>query len=101
MKAAIKYGFHPSIIAIKQNCNLGLSFSFSQGERDEITLITLRQIEPHKAQTCPQSLLRKILIFFGNFVFRNYNNCVSYSIFPNSLKYAIITPIHEKRCINV
>ena len=31
MKAAIKYGFHPSIIAIKQNCNLGLSFSFSQG----------------------------------------------------------------------
>ena len=32
----MKYRFHPSIVAIKQNCNSGSSFSFSQVERDEI-----------------------------------------------------------------
>ena len=47
MKAIMRYRFHPSIIPIKKNCNSGLSFNFSQVERDEITL---RQINQHKAQ---------------------------------------------------
>ena len=29
MKAIIKYRFQPKIVAIKKNCNSGLSFSFS------------------------------------------------------------------------
>ena len=33
---------------------------------------------------------------FGDFIFENYNNCVSNSIFPNSLKNAIITPVCKK-----
>ena len=55
VKTIIKYRFQLSIIAIKENCNSDLSFSFYQVERDEIMkkLITLRQIKPHKAQTCP------------------------------------------------
>ena len=36
MKVIMKYRFHPSIVAIKKNCNSGLSFSFSQIERREI-----------------------------------------------------------------
>ena len=36
MKAIMKYRFHPSIVAIKKNCDSGLSFTFSQVERDEI-----------------------------------------------------------------
>ena len=36
LTAVIKYRFHPNTIATKENCNLGLSFSFSQVERDEI-----------------------------------------------------------------
>ena len=36
MKAIMKYRFHPSIVAIKKNCNSGLSSSFSQVERHEI-----------------------------------------------------------------
>ena len=35
-KAIMKYRFHPSIVAVKKNCNSGSSFSFSQVERDEI-----------------------------------------------------------------
>ena len=52
-KVIMKYRFHPSIVAIKKNS--GLSLSFSQVERDEIIkkLITLRQTKPHKAQTYP------------------------------------------------
>ena len=65
MKAIMKYRFHPSIVAIKKNCKSGLSFSFSQVKRHEIMkeINNLRQIKPHKAQTYPQNLLRKILIF--------------------------------------
>ena len=37
---------------------------------------------------------------FGDFIFGNYNNCVFSSIFPNSLKNAIITTVHKKRCKN-
>ena len=36
VKAMMKYRFYPSIVAIKKNCNSGLSFSFSQIERREI-----------------------------------------------------------------
>ena len=36
MKAVMKYRFHPSIVAIKKICNSGLSFSFSQVERDDV-----------------------------------------------------------------
>ena len=35
-QAVIKYRFYPSIIATKKSYNSGLSFSFSQVERDEI-----------------------------------------------------------------
>ena len=69
MKAIMKYRFHPSIVAIKKNCNSGLSFNFSQVERHEIVkeINNLRQIKPHKAQTYPLNLLRKILIFLEIF----------------------------------
>ena len=36
MQAITKSRFHRSIVAIKKNCNSGLSFSFSQVERHEI-----------------------------------------------------------------
>ena len=36
MKAIIIYRFHPSLTAIKKNCNSDLSFSFYQVESDEI-----------------------------------------------------------------
>ena len=36
MKAIMKYRFHPSIVAIKKICDSGVSFSFSQVERDEV-----------------------------------------------------------------
>ena len=44
----------------------------------------------------PIKLIKGNFGVFGDFIFANYNNCVSYSIFPNSLKNVIITPGHRK-----
>ena len=97
MKAILKYRFHPSIVAIKKKCNSGLSFSFSQVERHEI----MKEINNFKTNKATQSayMLTKHIkenSVFGDFIFGKFNNCVSSSIFPNSLKNAIITPVHKK-----
>ena len=100
MKAIIKYRFHLGIIATKENRNSGLSFSFSQVvERDEIMKEINNLIRNKATQSTGilTKLIKKNSNIFGDFIFGNYNNCVSYSIFPNSLKNAIITPVHKKR----
>ena len=99
MKSMMKHRFHPRIVAIKKDCNSGLSFSFSQDERHEI----MKQIYNLKTNKATQSigiatnLIKKNSDIFGNFVFRNYNNCISSFIFPNFFKNAIIAPVHKNR----
>ena len=44
----------------------------------------------------PTRLMKKNSDIFGDFIFGNYNNCFSSSIFPNFLKNAMITPVHKK-----
>ena len=44
----------------------------------------------------PTKIIKKNSGIFGHFIFGNYNNCLSYSIFPKSLKNTIITPVHKK-----
>ena len=98
MKAIMKYRFHPSIVAIKKNCNSGLSFSFSQVERHEI-IKEINNLKTNKATQStgiPAKLIKENSDTFGDFIFDNYNNCVFSSIFPNFLKNAIITPVHKK-----
>ena len=93
MKAIIKYRPHPSIFAIKENCNSGLSFGFSQVERDEI----MKKINNFNTNKATQSTdIPTKLIKENSEIFGNYNNCVFFSIFPNSLKNLIITPVHKK-----
>ena len=98
MKAIMKYRFHPSIVAIKKNCNSGLSFSFSQVERHEIMkkINNLKTNKATQSTDIPTKLIKENSDIFGDFIFGHYNNCVSSSIFPNFLKDAIITPVHKK-----
>ena len=98
MKAIMKYRFHPSIVAIKKNCNSGLSFSFSQVERHEIMkeINNLKTNKATQSTDIPTKLIKENSDIFGDFIFGNYNNCVSSSIFSNFLKNAIITPVHKK-----
>ena len=94
MKAIMKYRFHPSIVAIKKNCNSALSFTFSQVERDEI-MKEINNLKTNKATQSTDIPSKENSDIFGDFVFGNYNNCVSCSIFLNSLKNAIIAPVHK------
>ena len=88
MKAIIKSSFHSSIITIKENCSSGLSLSFLQDERAEI----MKKINNLKTNKTTQSINISTKLFkencdiFWDFIFENYNNCVSYSIFPKPLK---------------
>ena len=43
----------------------------------------------------PTKPIKENFDIFGDFIFGNYNNCVSNSIFPHSLKSAIVTPFHK------
>ena len=98
MKTIMKFRFHPSIVAIKKTFNSGLSFSFLQVERHEIMkeINNLKTIKATQSTDISTKLIKQNSDIFGDFVFGNYNNCVSNSIFLNSLKNGIITPVHKK-----
>ena len=59
MKVIMKYRFYPSTVIVTRVCLL-VSLRLNVMKKK---LITLRQIKPHKAQTYPQNVLRKTLIF--------------------------------------
>ena len=98
MKAILKYRCHPSIIAIKKKCNSNFSFSFFQVERDEI-MKEISRLNINKATQStdiPTKRINENSDIFGDFIFENYNNCISSFVFPSYLKDAIITPAHKK-----
>ena len=94
MKAIMKYRFHPSIVAIKKNCNSGLSFSFSQVERHEIMkeINNLKTNKTTQSTDMPTKRIKENSDIFEDFIFGNYKKFY----FPNYLKNAIITPVHKK-----
>ena len=98
LKAIIKYRSHPSIKAIKEQCNTNLFFSFSQIGHDEI-MKELNNLDTNKAiqnTDIPKKLIKENSDIFANFIFENLINCISHSIFSTSMKNAVITPVHKK-----
>ena len=74
-------GFHPSIITIKENCNSGLSFSFSRVECYGLMKQNnnLKTNKATQSADIPTKLIKENSDFFGDLIFGNYNNCISYS----------------------
>ena len=91
MKAILKYRFHSSIIARKENCNSCLSFSCSQVECDEIIkeINNLRTNNATQIKDISKKIIKENSDIFRYFIFENYYNCFSYSIFPNTSKSGI------------
>ena len=97
MKAIIKYRFDCSIIAIKENCNSGLCFSFFQAEHDK-NMKENNNVKTNKATQStdiPIKHIKENSDIFGDFIFENYN-WLSILFFSSSLKNAIIIPVHNK-----
>ena len=98
LKAIIKYRSHPSIKAIKEQCNTNVYFSFSQIGHDEI-IKELNNLDTNKAiqnTDIPTKLIKENSDIFAKFIFENLNNYISHSIFPTSMKNATITPVHKR-----
>ena len=74
-----------------------MSFSFSHVERNEIMKKTnnLKTNNATQSTDIPTKPIKENFDIFGDFIFGNYNNCVSNSIFPHSLKSAIVKPVHK------
>ena len=78
--------------------HVSFSFSFSQAERDEI-MKEINNLQTNKATQSTyitSKLIQENSDIFGDFIFGNYNKCVSNSIFSNSLKNTIVTRVHKK-----
>ena len=98
MAAIMKYRSHPSIIAISEKCNSGFCFRFSNVEYSEIIkeINNLKTNKSTQDTDIPTKLIKDNLDIFADFILENLNGCIDESVFPSSLKNAIITPVHKK-----
>ena len=97
IRAIVKYRGHPSIIAIKENCNSSTPFNFSFLDKEDI----LKEIKNLKANKATQNtnistkLIKENSGITADFIFENLNGSISQSVFPSALKLANITPVHK------
>ena len=78
--------------------NSDLHFNFSFGEYDE-TMKEINKLKTNKATQntdIPTKPIMENSDIFADFIFENLNDCIAKSLFPSSLKNAIITPVHKK-----
>ena len=79
MRAIVECRAHPSIIAIKENCNLSTPFNFSFVDKEDI----FREIKSLKANKAtqntdiPAKLSKENLDIFVDFIFENLNDSIS------------------------
>ena len=97
LTVVVKYRAHPSIIAIKENCNLSTRFNFSFVDKEDI-LKEIKNLKGNKATQntdIPTKLIKENSDIFADFIFENLNDSISQSVFPSALKLANITLVHK------
>ena len=100
-KFIVKYCNHPSILKIGEVCNRKQCslFSFSHVDKEEI-LKEILSLDSTKASqdTCiPTKIIKDNTDIFSDFLLSGFNNSITTSIFPSSLKQAILTAVFKKR----
>ena len=94
-----KYKNHPSIYAItKRIKNLGnFTFSFNSILHED-TVNQLNKLKNKKAsqKTDIPKVVKENVDITPHFLYHDFNNSLSYCTFPTSMKYADVTPIHNK-----
>ena len=93
-----KFKKHPSIIKIKENVKIDSRFDFTSVDRSVISdkIGSLDKRKPTTFNNIPTWLIVENKDIISPFVTEIYNDASSKSNFPNSLKFADITPAHKK-----
>ena len=98
MRAIVKYRTNPSIIAIKENCNLSTLFNFSFVDKEDILkeIKNLKENKTTQNTDIPTKLIKESSEMFEDFIFENLNDSISQTVFQSALKLANIKPVHKK-----
>ena len=98
LKAILKYGKHPSILAIRTKFNRNGAFSFREVSFKEMEteIRLLKLTKASRYSIVPTKIIKEHSDVFSNFICKIINNSIKFSIFPSCLKHADVTPLDEK-----
>ena len=98
--AIVKYENCPSIIAIAEemerlgNPIFGFDYISYEKTVKEVRNLKIRKIS--QKSDIPVRIIKENIDIVSYFLYHNFNNSLSCSTFPTSIKYAEVTPIHEE-----
>ena len=98
-RAINKYKNHPSILKIiESRGDNGHSFSFSHSTLDEVykELLILNDSTSCPKESIPPRIIKEHIDILALKIHHDINNSIDFSIFPNNLKRADVTPTHKK-----
>ena len=96
IKSSVKYRNHPSILKIGEVCNRKKCSFFSFWHADEEEILSLDSTKVSQYTDIPTKVIKDNADIFSDFLLSGFNNSIKTSIFPSSLKQAIITPVFKK-----
>ena len=92
----VKYRNHPSILKIGEVCHSSnaINFSFFTVQTKQILkeITKLNFPKPGQSTDIPTKIIKQNSDIFPDFILTRFNQSVTNSIFPSSLKNADITP---------
>ena len=96
IKSSVKYRNHPSILKIGEVCNRKQCFLFSFSHVDKEEILSLYSTNVSQYTEIPTKIIKDNADIFSDFLLSGFNNSITTSIFPSSLKQAIIRPVFKK-----
>ena len=89
---------HPSIVNIKKkNDNLVMNFKKISSTDVEKVINNLSIVKACQKDEIPTKVIKMNKYIFAGFIAKDFNDCVDKDVFPDDLKHADITPVHEKK----
>ena len=98
LEAINKYKDHPSIKKINQVTSNINSFSFSHTTPKDIELAieSLNNREACPNSNIPPKIIKENLDIFSMKLYKDFNQAIDETMFPQNWKCANITPVHKK-----
>ena len=98
--AIIKYKNHPSIKTVTDRMEKLVksifNFKFTSHEETEKEVNTLKIKKASKTSDTPLKIIKDNVDIISYFLYHNFNDLLSCTTFPTSIKYTDVIPIHKK-----